>query len=71
MAKISVKINEKKTISSRMSIIRRICKFWSVNGIKPSFIKVRKVKIPRKMQRNEDAMIQFKFFIILNILNNY
>ena len=53
-----------------MSVIRRNCKFLSVKGIKPSLIKVRKVKIPRKMQRNEDAMIQCKSFIILNILNN-
>ena len=57
-------------INSAMSIIRRICKFLSVSEIKPSFIKVRKVKIPRKMQRNEDTMIHYKSFIILNILNN-
>ena len=33
-------------------------------------LKVRKVKIPRKMQRNDDVIIQCKSFIILNILNN-
>ena len=30
-----------------MSITRSVCKFLSVNGIKPWFIKVRKVKIPK------------------------
>ncbi len=41
--------------------------FLSVRGINPSFIKVRNVNIPRKMQVKEDKIIQLKFLIILNI----
>ena len=41
--------------------------FFSVRGINPSFIKVRNVKIPRKIQVKEDNIIQLKFLIILNI----
>ena len=55
---IFLKIREKKIINNAISIIRRICKFLSLNVINPSFIKVRKVKIPRNMQRNEDMIIQ-------------
>ena len=41
--------------------------FLSDSGINPSLIKVRKVKIPRKIQVKDDKIIQLKFFIILNI----
>ena len=49
--------------------VNKFCKFWSVKGINPSLINVKKVTIPIKIHKNEDKIIQLKFFIILNILN--
>ena len=46
---------------------KNINKFFSVSEIKPSFIKVRNVRIPRKTQVIDDKIIQLKFLIILNI----
>ena len=45
--------------------------FLSVKGTNPSLIKVKKVTIPIKIHKNEDKIIQLKFLIILNILNNH
>ena len=53
-----------------MSMESSINILFSVSGINPSFINVRNVKIPRKIQVIEDKIIQLKFLIILNILNN-
>ena len=63
-------ISEKKIINKNTSIIRRTCKFLSLKDKNPWFIKVRKVTIPRVMQRIEEIIIQFRPLIILNILNN-
>ena len=52
-------------------MISKICKLLSVNDIKPSFMKVKNVTIPIKIHKNEDKIIQLKFFIILNILNKH
>ena len=54
-----------------MSIISKFCKFLSVKETKPSLIKVKKVTIPINIHKNEDKIIQLKFLIILNILNNH
>ena len=62
---------KKKLISKRISIINNVCRFLSVKGTKPSLIKVKKVTIPIKIHKNEDKIIQLKFLIILNILNNH
>ena len=51
-----------------MSKINKVCRFLSVKGMKPSFMNVKKVTIPIKIHKNEDKIIQLKFFIILNIL---
>jgi len=51
-----------------MSILNKYCKFDSVNGIKLAFMKVKNVNIPKKIHKNEEIIIQLKFFIILNIL---
>ena len=51
-------------------MMRSVCRFLSVKGTKPSFMKVKKVTIPIKIHRNDDKIIQLKFLIILNILNN-
>ena len=53
-----------------MSIINSVCRFLSVRGTKPSLMKVKKVTIPMKIHKNEDKIIQLKFLINLNILNN-
>ena len=45
--------------------------FYQLKGQIPSFIKVKKVTIPIKIHKNEDKIIQLKFFIILNILNKH
>ena len=58
-------------ISRTRSKINKICRLLPFKGIKPSLINVRKVTIPRKIHKNEDVIIQLKFFTILNILNNY
>ena len=58
-----------EVINNKISIINSACKFWSVKGTKPSFMKVKNVTIPIKIHKNEDKIIQLKFFIILNILN--
>ena len=52
-------------------MISKVCKFLSDKGMKPSFINVKKVTIPIKIHKNEDKIIQLKFLIILNILNNH
>ena len=61
----------KNTINKNMSIMSNVCRFLSDNGTKPSFINVKKVTIPIKIHKNEDKIIQLKFLIILNILNNH
>ena len=61
----------KDLISKKISMISKICKLLSVNDIKPSFMKVKNVTIPIKIHKNEDKIIQLKFFIILNILNKH
>ena len=43
----------------------------SDNVTKPSLMNVKKVTIPIKIHKNEEKIIQLKFFIILNILNNH
>ena len=48
-----------------------VCRFLSDNGTNPSFINVKNVTIPIKMHKNEDKIIQLKFLIILNILDNH
>ena len=58
---------EGKINNKIMSINSKTNKFSSVRGINPSFINVRNVKIPRKIQVKEDKMIQLKFLIILNM----
>ena len=55
--------------NTNMSMINKYCRFNSVNGMKPALIKVENVKIPKKIHKNEEIIIQLKFFIILNILN--
>ena len=45
--------------------------FDLLRGINPSLINVKKVTIPIKIHKNEDKIIQLKFFIILNILNKH
>ncbi|MDC0437688.1 hypothetical protein OAL84_01385, partial [Pelagibacteraceae bacterium] len=62
------KISVKKINNKKISIINSVCKFSSVKGTIPSLIKVKKVTIPIKILKNEDKIIQLKFFIILNIL---
>ena len=57
------------TINKIISAINNICRFWSVKGTNPSFMKVKNVTIPIKIHKNEDKIIQLKFFIILNIPN--
>ena len=52
-------------------MMSKVCKFLSVNCIKPWFINVKNVTIPIKMHKNEDKIIQLKFLIILNILNKH
>ena len=52
-----------------MSINSKTNKFSSVRGINPSFINVRNVKIPRKIQVKEDKMIQLKH--VINNLYEY
>ena len=58
---------EKLNATEEISIINNVCKFLSVNVMKPSLIKVKNVTIPMKIHKNEDKIIQLKFFIILNI----
>ena len=64
-------MREKNILNSMRSKINNIWRLLPFKGTKPSLINVRKVIIPRKIQRNDDVIIQLKFFIILNILNNY
>ena len=59
-----------KIINKNTSIIKRTCKFLALNDTNPWLIKVRKVIIPREMQRIDEIIIQFRPLIILNILNN-
>ena len=63
-------IKEKKTINNIRSIDNKSCRFLSFRGINPWFINVKNVKIPKNTHRNEERIIQLKFLIILNILNN-
>ena len=65
----NIKFSSKKINNKIISMINKICRFWSVKGINPSLMKVKNVTIPKKIHKNEDKIIQLKFFIILNIPN--